>query len=123
MPAVPSALELLGTALVHRSTNITAPSANATAQVLEVVCAWPVSGQYGPGTRVLYVPLHDDKPGLLGEQFLIQATVTMLRWQPVFLLAKRSGFAALVWLPHSCSLLLRLFMELSWRLFTKTVSL
>lgn len=22
---------------------------------LNVVCAWPVSGQYGPGSRVLYV--------------------------------------------------------------------
>lgn len=56
MPAVPSAIELLGTTLVHRSTNLTAPAANATEKVLEVVCAWPVSGQYGPGTRVLYAP-------------------------------------------------------------------
>jgi hypothetical protein len=24
-------------------------------QPLQVVCAWPMSGQYGPGTRVLYV--------------------------------------------------------------------
>lgn len=55
MPAVPSAIELLGNSLVYRSTNITSP--NATAKVLEVVCAWPVSGQYGPGTRVLYGPL------------------------------------------------------------------
>jgi hypothetical protein len=60
MPAVPSAIELLGTTLVHRSTNLTVndanATANATAKVLEVVCAWPVSGQYGPGTRVLYAP-------------------------------------------------------------------
>ncbi|RDW58932.1 uncharacterized protein DSM5745_11138 [Aspergillus mulundensis] len=28
---------------------------NTTEIGLEVVCSWPVSGQYGPGTRVLYV--------------------------------------------------------------------
>lgn len=28
-------------------------SNNATELGLEVVCSWPVSGQYGPGTRVL----------------------------------------------------------------------
>ncbi|KAJ5584895.1 uncharacterized protein N7459_004695 [Penicillium hispanicum] len=55
MPAIPSPTELLGNILVHRSTNST--PINATAQVLEVVCAWPVSGQYGPGTRVLYYVL------------------------------------------------------------------
>ncbi|KAF2812966.1 uncharacterized protein BDZ99DRAFT_486380 [Mytilinidion resinicola] len=27
---------------------------NATSDALRVVCAWPVSGQYGPGSRVLY---------------------------------------------------------------------
>ncbi|KAL2831345.1 hypothetical protein BJY01DRAFT_254283 [Aspergillus pseudoustus] len=32
-------------------------SGNATDLGLEVVCAWPVSGQYGPGTRVLYYVL------------------------------------------------------------------
>lgn len=65
MPAVPSALELLGNTLVQRSTNIISP--NATDQALEVVCAWPVSGQYGPGTRVLYAPLHDDQSACLSE--------------------------------------------------------
>ncbi|QPG94041.1 hypothetical protein C2857_004268 [Epichloe festucae Fl1] len=30
---------------------------NATARGLEVICAWPVSGQYGPGTRILYYVL------------------------------------------------------------------
>ncbi|KAL4808026.1 hypothetical protein BDV18DRAFT_95392 [Aspergillus unguis] len=29
-------------------------ASNATDIGLDVVCAWPVSGQYGPGTRVLY---------------------------------------------------------------------
>ncbi|KAL5046703.1 hypothetical protein BDW71DRAFT_63520 [Aspergillus fruticulosus] len=38
---------------------------NATELGLEVVCSWPVSGQYGPGTRVLYVPvLHGPSPSL-----------------------------------------------------------
>ncbi|PGG98380.1 hypothetical protein AJ79_08888 [Helicocarpus griseus UAMH5409] len=32
-------------------------SANATSPALQVICAWPVSGQYGPGTRVLYYVL------------------------------------------------------------------
>ncbi|OJD27730.1 hypothetical protein ACJ73_00877 [Blastomyces percursus] len=33
-------------------------SANgATKDALQVICAWPVSGQYGPGTRVLYYVL------------------------------------------------------------------
>ncbi|CBF82136.1 hypothetical protein AN5303.2 [Aspergillus nidulans FGSC A4] len=32
-------------------------SNNATELGLEVVCSWPVSGQYGPGTRVLYYVL------------------------------------------------------------------
>lgn len=63
MPAVPSPVtpvELLENILVHRNTVADISAHNATAQVLEVVCAWPVSGQYGPGTRVLYDPL--DKP-------------------------------------------------------------
>lgn len=54
MPAIPSPAELLEGILVHRNTDLT--PGNATAEVLEVVCAWPVSGQYGPGTRVLYDP-------------------------------------------------------------------
>ncbi|ODH45499.1 hypothetical protein GX48_08423, partial [Paracoccidioides brasiliensis] len=32
-------------------------STNATSAALQVICAWPVSGQYGPGTRVLYYVL------------------------------------------------------------------
>ncbi|KAJ5806883.1 hypothetical protein N7474_010475 [Penicillium riverlandense] len=55
MPAIPSPTELLENILVHRNTDPT--SNNTTAPVLEVVCAWPVSGQYGPGTRVLYYTL------------------------------------------------------------------
>ncbi|KAJ5515058.1 hypothetical protein N7463_004610 [Penicillium fimorum] len=44
-----SSVALLEHALGHRSTaNVTASSC------LEVICAWPVSGQYGPGTRFLY---------------------------------------------------------------------
>lgn len=55
MPAIPSPAELLEEILVHRSADLT--PGNSTAEVLEVVCAWPVSGQYGPGTRVLYDPI------------------------------------------------------------------
>ncbi|RDW61429.1 hypothetical protein BP5796_11321 [Coleophoma crateriformis] len=32
----------------------TSAAGNATGDVLQVVCAWPVSGQYGPGSRILY---------------------------------------------------------------------
>ncbi|KAL2820170.1 hypothetical protein BDW59DRAFT_118582 [Aspergillus cavernicola] len=32
-------------------------TSNATDLGLQVVCAWPVSGQYGPGTRILYYVL------------------------------------------------------------------
>ncbi|CZS88370.1 uncharacterized protein RAG0_00111 [Rhynchosporium agropyri] len=32
-------------------------STNSTSNTLEVICAWPVSGQYGPGSRVLYYVL------------------------------------------------------------------
>ncbi|KAL5344033.1 hypothetical protein BJX70DRAFT_393452 [Aspergillus crustosus] len=42
--------------LLHLPRAATA-TANATQPGLEVVCAWPVSGQYGPGTRVLYYVL------------------------------------------------------------------
>ncbi|KAH7409750.1 hypothetical protein BKA64DRAFT_570896 [Cadophora sp. MPI-SDFR-AT-0126] len=33
------------------------PTNNATNDALQVICAWPVSGQYGPGSRVLYYVL------------------------------------------------------------------
>ncbi|KAK0124721.1 hypothetical protein ONS96_008604 [Cadophora gregata f. sp. sojae] len=48
MPTLPStSLNILN------SRNIT----NSTSDALQVVCAWPVSGQYGPGSRVLYYVL------------------------------------------------------------------
>ncbi|KAJ5144010.1 uncharacterized protein N7515_002797 [Penicillium bovifimosum] len=55
MPAILSVAPVLEHALVHRA----ASSLNATGKSspLEVVCAWPVSGQYGPGTRALYYVL------------------------------------------------------------------
>ncbi|KAJ5397885.1 hypothetical protein N7509_005998 [Penicillium cosmopolitanum] len=53
MPAIPFPAYLPESQLVQRSTNIH----NATHSGLDVVCAWPVSGQYGPGTRVLYYVL------------------------------------------------------------------
>lgn len=56
MPAIPFIASLLEHALVHRAAasppNVTAVGSSSH---LEVVCAWPVSGQYGPGTRVLWV--------------------------------------------------------------------
>ncbi|KAE9366917.1 hypothetical protein N431DRAFT_495289 [Stipitochalara longipes BDJ] len=51
MPALPSTA--LGATLLSR--NATSAVANTTtSQVLQVVCAFPVSGQYGPGSRYLY---------------------------------------------------------------------
>ena len=32
---------------------LTTRSTANTSQVYEVICAWPVSGQYGPGSRIL----------------------------------------------------------------------
>lgn len=52
MPAIPFPAYLPEIQLVQRSTNVYIH--NATDSGLDVVCAWPVSGQYGPGTRVLY---------------------------------------------------------------------
>ncbi|KAI2695983.1 hypothetical protein DTO012A7_8046 [Penicillium roqueforti] len=58
MPAIPIVTSFLEQVLVHRAT---APPPNvtvsATSASLQVVCAWPISGQYGPGTRVLYYVL------------------------------------------------------------------
>jgi hypothetical protein len=53
MPAIPSVGALIESSLVQRSTLPLA--SNTTDPILEVICAWPVSGQYGPGTRYLYV--------------------------------------------------------------------
>lgn len=56
MPALsvlPSAV--LGS-LVEQNTASTSPpvlTANGTSEIIEVICAWPVSGQYGPGSRIL----------------------------------------------------------------------
>ncbi|KAM0109325.1 hypothetical protein ACP6JB_004912 [Aspergillus fumigatus] len=44
MPAIP-----------HLSTEVnrTLDTPDAASNILQVICAWPVSGQYGPGTRIL----------------------------------------------------------------------
>lgn len=48
-------MSLMNTLVVRNATG-----ANATANpYLQVVCAWPVSGQYGLGSRILYVPLQN----------------------------------------------------------------
>ncbi|KAJ5747831.1 uncharacterized protein N7511_009527 [Penicillium nucicola] len=57
MPALPSFASGLANTLVQRATLASPPNATGIEPVLEVVCAWPVSGQYGPGTRVLYYAL------------------------------------------------------------------
>ncbi|KFY69429.1 hypothetical protein V496_00253 [Pseudogymnoascus sp. VKM F-4515 (FW-2607)] len=50
MPALSSA-SLMNTLVIRNTTAV-----NATANpYLQVVCAWPVSGQYGLGSRILYV--------------------------------------------------------------------
>lgn len=49
MPALSSTSLLDG--LVAR--NATATATNATSNALQVVCAWPLSGQYGPGPRFM----------------------------------------------------------------------
>ncbi|KAL3482989.1 hypothetical protein BJX62DRAFT_250054 [Aspergillus germanicus] len=50
-PLSPSSFPLLS------RSGVAGNATNATDLGLEVICAWPVSGQYGPGTRVLYYVL------------------------------------------------------------------
>ncbi|KAI1779081.1 hypothetical protein F4818DRAFT_238838 [Hypoxylon cercidicola] len=58
MPALTSALLLNNIAGRNESLNAaTSLASNATENVIQVVCAWPVSGQYGPGSRILYYAL------------------------------------------------------------------
>lgn len=52
MPAIFFPADLSESQFVQRSTDILSVH-NASDPGLDVVCAWPVSGQYGPGTRVL----------------------------------------------------------------------
>lgn len=57
MPALPlssSLAQLVTTAPPLLSRDATE---NVTEKTWQVICAWPVSGQYGPGTRVLYYVL------------------------------------------------------------------
>ncbi|KAI1457314.1 hypothetical protein F4805DRAFT_181623 [Annulohypoxylon moriforme] len=61
MPALPSTL-LLDTLVARNITLDSAASSIASnttnvENALQVVCAWPVSGQYGPGSRILYYVL------------------------------------------------------------------
>ncbi|KFZ10532.1 hypothetical protein V502_08067 [Pseudogymnoascus sp. VKM F-4520 (FW-2644)] len=51
MPALSTA-SLMNTLVVRNATAVNA----TTNPYLQVVCAWPVSGQYGLGSRILYVP-------------------------------------------------------------------
>ncbi|KAI1764388.1 hypothetical protein GGR53DRAFT_322150 [Hypoxylon sp. FL1150] len=55
MPALASTLLLNNNAGRNESLNVaTSLASNATENVIQVVCAWPVSGQYGAGSRILY---------------------------------------------------------------------
>lgn len=94
MPAVPTPVELSENILVNRDAvaNASTPFSH---KHLEVVCAWPVSGQYGPGTRVLCGP--QDNPRTK-HHVLTLCVGTMPWWQRVFLRAEPNGFVALVWL-------------------------
>ncbi|ATZ50830.1 hypothetical protein BCIN_06g03090 [Botrytis cinerea B05.10] len=66
MPAIP--LTSLNNTIVNNNT-----VTNATSDVLQVVCAWPVSGQYGPGSRVLYYVLVAACVFLRKQQWLKEA--------------------------------------------------
>lgn len=50
MPVLPIYTASIAPRLLNNSI-----TANASAATLQAICAWPVSGQYGPGTRILYV--------------------------------------------------------------------
>lgn len=55
MPALPIPTGLASTSLLaFRDTATTLASNGTSREALKVICAWPVSGQYGPGSRVLY---------------------------------------------------------------------
>ncbi|KAI0385173.1 hypothetical protein F5Y04DRAFT_206823 [Hypomontagnella monticulosa] len=61
MPAISSTL-LLDTLAsrnitIDSTTSSIASNATVVEDVMQVVCAWPVSGQYGPGSRALYYAL------------------------------------------------------------------
>ena len=56
MPVVSPAVEVFKRAAAAAASNSSLPSHTASEPV-QVVCAFPVSGQYGPGSRVLYYTL------------------------------------------------------------------
>ncbi|QSZ32101.1 hypothetical protein DSL72_001670 [Monilinia vaccinii-corymbosi] len=66
MPAIPVAS--LNSTIAN---NVT--FAKSTSEALQVVCAWPVSGQYGPGSRVLYYVLVAACVFLRKQQWLKEA--------------------------------------------------
>jgi len=59
MPTLPATtvLDSLAASTTGVPPSSLAANATATANALRVVCAWPVSGQYGPGSRILYYVL------------------------------------------------------------------
>lgn len=58
MPALPGPLlDNLASAYYNIRSSPPPTNINATNPGINVVCAWPVSGQYGPGSRSLYYAL------------------------------------------------------------------
>lgn len=75
MPAL-SPAQILSTAVDQVITGVAdgvyaRDATDATARGLEVICAWPVSGQYGPGTRILYVLPHANRLRLVAEAAIL----------------------------------------------------
>ncbi|KAK0702905.1 hypothetical protein B0T21DRAFT_109079 [Apiosordaria backusii] len=61
MPALPPFSHVYDLVARNSTTEVAVPALAAAVKVIEtparVVCSWPVSGQYGPGSRILYYVL------------------------------------------------------------------
>jgi hypothetical protein len=68
MPVIPGLHDVFARSAAD-GTSSGATGVNGTAQSLHVVCAWPVSSQYGAGSRFLYAPR--------SLPFLLQADVLL----------------------------------------------
>ena len=54
MPATPTLYDVFARSIADGASPSSINNGNGTAQPLDVVCAWPVSSQYGAGSRFLY---------------------------------------------------------------------
>lgn len=105
MPPLPLSSSLLNP-LIDRSAASPNSSGDDNNNPLQIVCAWPVSGQYGPGTRVLLVPLlhrceHPEHNKLSAHcpTLLVLVLGTTFSSQLASLLAKRNGSGTPAWPP------------------------